>query len=30
MEKNRDLNENMMSQVSGGDVGSFENAEEYR
>ena len=30
MEKNRNIDEDMMSQVSGGDVGSFENAEEYR
>ena len=30
MDKNRDVDDEKMSQFSGGGVGSFENPEEYR
>lgn len=30
MENNKKVNEDVMAQVSGGDAGAYENAEEYR
>ena len=30
MDKNRDVDDEKMSQFSGGGVGSFENPDEYR